>query len=138
MRAIASLFFVVVALQPMAAQSDAHEQTQMQRLVKEHDQLMADEMGKTVRLIGQLQERAKENSGLDKYQHAIKALKEANKAMADWMQGFGSRFDAEEMYQAKPLTDQKKVWLNQEEVKFFAMKDQLESSIERAELLLLP
>lgn len=128
---------MVVVSQPIKAQIDTNEKTQMQRLVKEHDQLMAKEMGKTVRLIGQLQQRVKQGDDLSQYESAIEALKAANKAMSDWMQGFGSRFDAEEMYQAKPLTDQKKVWLDQEEVKFFAMKDQLQSSIEEAELLLL-
>ena len=131
------LFLVMAPWLPSPAQTDTHELTQMQRLVKAHDHVMATDMGKTVRLIGQLQDRENKTIIPEKHQIAIDDLKAANQAMVDWMQGFGARFDVDEMYKSKPLTDQKKEWLNEEEVKFYEMKDQLNSSIKAAEGLLI-
>ena len=130
------LIFLGLALWlPSWAQQDTHETTQMQRLVKEHDDIMAKDMGEMGRLIGQLQDLSRTNGPHENYQKAIDELKTANKAMVDWMHGFGARFDGDEMYKGKALTDQKKVWLNEEEIKFFEMKEQLKSSIKAAESL---
>ena len=136
MKKMIPLFLAMAFCLTSQAQTETHELTQMQRLVREHDDIMAKDMGQTVRLIGQLQDRANNHSTPDKYERAIDDLKAANKSMVDWMHGFGAKFDGDEMYQAKPLTDEKKVWLNEEEIKFFEMKDQLKSSIKAAQVLL--
>ena len=66
----------------------------------------------------------------------MKDLQIAYKAMMDWMNGFGDRFDSDEILNGKELTPQKQEWLNEEEEKVNALKKQINSSIERAEALL--
>ena len=34
------------------------------------------------------------------------------KYMMDWIQGFGSRFDSDEILNGKELTEQKQIWLD--------------------------
>ena len=67
-------------------------------------------MGKTIYFIGQLETKAKAEGSSAKYEMAIEDLKLSNKAMVDWMHGFGNRFDADEMYKGKSLSNQKKKW----------------------------
>ena len=67
---------------------------------------------------------------------AIKDLQEANRSMMDWMQGFGDRFDSEEIMDGKELSDEKKQWLKEEEEKVLQVKENINSSIERAEEIL--
>ena len=51
--------------------------------------------------------------------------------MMDWMQSFGSRFDSDEK-----LNEQKQIWLDEEEEKVKALREQINSSIENAEKIL--
>lgn len=37
--------------------------------------------------------------------------------MMNWMQGFGERFTADEMMKGKVLSEEKKIWLHEEEKK---------------------
>ncbi|MEM9867481.1 MAG: hypothetical protein AAF765_07340, partial [Bacteroidota bacterium] len=67
---------------------------------------------------------------------AMKDLQDANSAMMDWMMNFGSRFDSEEVLHGKELTEQKQIWLDEEEVKVKALQEQVNSSIAKAETLL--
>ena len=53
------------------------------------------------------------------------------------MQNFGSRFDAYEILNEKVLIEQKQVWLDEEEEKVKALREQINSSIERAEKILV-
>ena len=66
----------------------------------------------------------------------MKDLQRANKSMMDWMMGFGDRFDSDEILNGKELTAEKQAWLNEEEEKVVALKEQINSSIEKAEALL--
>ena len=54
----------------------------------------------------------------------------------DWMMNFGSRFDSEEVLNGKELTEQKQIWLDEEEVKVKALQEKVNSSIAKAETLL--
>ena len=133
------LFVLILMAMPFVniqAQESENGLTQMQKVVKVHDAIMEKDMGKTVKLINQLETKIKSDGPAEEYEKAIEDLKAANKAMMVWMQGFGTRFEADEMYKNKPLNDQKKEWLNEEEKKLYEMKDLLESSIEAAETLL--
>ncbi|CAN0593892.1 unnamed protein product [Ectocarpus sp. 12 AP-2014] len=56
--------------------------------------------------------------------------------MMDWMQGFGDRFDADEILNGKDLTDEKKKWLLEEEEKVKQVKENINSSIANAEKIL--
>ena len=52
------------------------------------------------------------------------------------MMNFGDRFDSDEILDGKALTEQKQLWLNEEEEKVKKLKEQINSSIARAEALL--
>ncbi len=52
------------------------------------------------------------------------------KYMMDWMQDFGSRFDSDEILNGK------EIWLDEEEEKVKALREQINSSIENAEKIL--
>ena len=58
------------------------------------------------------------------------------KYMMDWMQGFGSRFDSDEILNGKELTEQKQIWLDEEEEKVKVLREQINSSIENAQKIL--
>jgi len=55
--------------------------------------------------------------------------------MMDWMKGFGDRFTGEEIMKGKPLSDEKKALLDEEEKKVKALRDLMNSSIEKAQVL---
>ncbi|OQD44465.1 hypothetical protein BUL40_02625 [Croceivirga radicis] len=109
--------------------------TQMQTVMAIHDEVMP-KMGKLGRLVGQLKEKVDTTAQSMVYQEAMKDLQEANMAMMDWMKGFGDRFDSDEILNGKELSPQKQEWLNEEEVKVKELKEQINSSIARAETLL--
>lgn len=109
--------------------------TQMQTVMAIHDEVMP-KMGKLGRLVGQLKEKVDTTAQGMVYQEAMKDLQKANMAMMDWMKGFGDRFDSDEILNGKELSPQKQEWLNEEEVKVKELKEQINSSIARAETLL--
>ncbi|MDX1328353.1 MAG: hypothetical protein R3299_11675, partial [Arenibacter sp.] len=57
-------------------------------------------------------------------------------SMMDWMKNFGERFDGDEIMKGKSLTEEKQQWLDEEEVKVKALRDQINTSIKNAEDLL--
>jgi antibiotic biosynthesis monooxygenase (ABM) superfamily enzyme len=67
---------------------------------------------------------------------AMKDLQAAHKSMMDWMQGFGARFDSDEILNGKELSAEKKQWLLEEEKKVYQLKEDINGSISRAEELL--
>jgi len=134
-KSILLILFILISVQSHA-QQQAKELSQMQRVMKVHDAIMEKDMGATVKLIGQLETMAKAAASSAEYESAITDLKDANKTMVDWMQGFGQRFTYNEMYKGKTLTSQKKEQLKEEEVKLMTMKKQIDASIKKAQLLL--
>ena len=108
---------------------------QLKLVMDIHDEVMP-KMSKLGRLVGKL--KGIEDSteiGLQ-YKEARVALQDANKAMMDWMKQFGGKFKYDEIHKGKALTEQKLIWLDEEEVKVKALRDQINSSIARAEQLL--
>ena len=134
-KSILLILFIAFSFQAQA-QENLKELSQMQKVMKVHDEIMEKDMGTTVKLIGKLETLTKSSSSAADYNAAISDLKNANKTMVDWMQGFGQRFSYDEMYKGKTLTAQKKEFLNEEEVKLMAMKKQIETSIKKAQSLL--
>lgn len=100
-----------------------------------HDEVMP-KMGKLGKLVGQLKSKVDSTENGQQYAVAMKDLQKAHASMMDWMQGFGERFDPDEILNGKELTPKKKEWLDEEEEKVKALKQQINSSIERAETLL--
>lgn len=110
-------------------------ENQMAKVMAIHDEVMP-KMSVMGKMVGELS--SKEDStelGLQ-YKNARKGLQDAHKAMMDWMQGFGNRFDSDEILNGKALTPQKQSWLDEEEVKIKALREQINTSIANAEKLL--
>ncbi|SNR56644.1 hypothetical protein SAMN04488009_2471 [Maribacter sedimenticola] len=111
------------------------EPTKMEHVMKIHDEVMP-KMGTLGKLVGQLKPLA-DSLGINSAEaKAMKDLQDANKAMMDWMQGFGNRFDSEEIMKGKELSDEKKKWLLEEEEKVIQVKNDINTSIKKAQELL--
>lgn len=109
--------------------------TQMEVVMGIHDEVMP-KMGTLSKLVAELKSKIDATEDSTEYEKAMKDLQEAHKSMMDWMKGFGDRFNHEEILKGKPLSKQKKIWLNEEEIKVKVMRDKVNSSIENAEKLL--
>ncbi len=109
--------------------------TQMEEVMAIHDEVMP-KMGKLGKLVATLKEKVDTTEQGKQYEAAMKELQASNQAMMDWMKGFGDRFDSDEILEGKALTPQKQEWLNEEEVKVEALREQINSSIAQAEKLL--
>jgi hypothetical protein len=111
------------------------EASQMEQVMAIHDEVMP-KMGQLGKLVGQLKPMA-DSLGTDSPQaKAMRDLQDANKAMMDWMQGFGNKFEPEEIMEGQELSEEKKLWLNEEETKVKEVKEKINSSIANAEALL--
>ena len=113
----------------------ADEPSKMENVMIIHDEVMP-KMGTLGKLVGQLKPMADSLGAESVEAKAMKDLQEANRSMMDWMQGFGDRFDSEEIMNGKELSAEKKEWLKEEEEKVQQVKENINSSIERAEEIL--
>lgn len=113
----------------------SEEPTQMQQVMAVHDEVMP-KMGQLGKLVGELKSRVDTTGQGQRYNAAMKELQEADRGMIDWMMNFSDRFDTDEILNGKALTEQKQKWLNEEETKIKALKEQIDQSIEKAEALL--
>jgi len=111
------------------------EPSRMEQVMDIHDEVMP-KMGTLGKLVGQLKPMADSLGAESIEAKAMKDLQQANKAMMDWMQGFGNRFDSEEIMNGKELSEEKEQWLKEEEEKVKKVKEDINSSIERAEEIL--
>jgi|TARA_R110000868_G_scaffold409626_1_gene695501 hypothetical protein len=112
-----------------------NEGSQMKEVMAIHDELMP-KMGTIGKLVSQLDEVMTNDASSDNYAAAREDLKASHKAMMDWMKGFGDRFDGDEILKGKTLSEEKQKWLDEEETNVKALRDQINSSIKRAEDLL--
>ncbi|MCX2718274.1 hypothetical protein [Lentiprolixibacter aurantiacus] len=109
--------------------------SRMEEVVAIHDMVMP-EMKTIGQLVSELQPLVDSTATGQEYARALDDLKAAHKSMMDWMSGFGERFNSEEIFEGKALSEQKQQWLLEEEVKVRAMQEQVNSSIEQARALL--
>jgi hypothetical protein len=109
--------------------------SQMKEVMAIHDEVMP-KMGTISKLVATLKPMADSTSTGIEYQKAMQDLQGAYTSMMDWMKGFGDRFDSDEILNGKELTPQKQQWLNEEEEKVKALRDEINSSIASAENLL--
>ncbi|RDY59558.1 hypothetical protein [Flagellimonas nanhaiensis] len=128
-----SVLFLTIASCKQEKKDDSP--TQMEQVMAVHDEVMP-KMGKLGKLVGQLKSKVDTTEIGKKYEAAMIDLQDANTSMMDWMRNFGDRFDSDEILNGKELSEQKQQWLNEEEEKVKALKEQINSSIERAEKLL--
>ena len=109
--------------------------TQMKEVMAIHDEVMP-KMGTIGRLVGELKPKVDSTETGIAYEMAMKDLQAAHKSMMDWMKGFGDRFTSDEILNGAELTKEKQMWLNEEEEKVIALREQINTSIENAEKLL--
>lgn len=132
---VLSLFTLVLFISCKEEKKVEEGPSQMEQVMAIHDEVMP-KMGKLGRLVGRLKPMA-DSLGVESAQaKAMKDLQEANTSMMDWMQGFGDRFDSDEIMEGKALTAEKQKWLNEEEEKVKEVKESINSSISNAEELL--
>ena len=111
------------------------ENSQMKDVMAVHDEVMP-KMGTISQLVSELDEKITNDTSTNDYVAAKEELKAAHKAMMDWMKSFGDRFDGDEILNGKALTEEKQKWLDEEEAKVKALKEQINSSIKQAQDLL--
>ena len=130
-------FILLLALITSCKQEKKTEEglSQMERVMAIHDEVMP-KMGTLSKLVTELKAKVDTNSIGKEYEIAIKDLQAANKSMMHWMGVFVDRFDSDEILKGKELSPEKQEWLNEEEEKVNTLKEQINSSIERAETLL--
>lgn len=111
------------------------EVNQMEKVMAIHDEVMP-KMGKLGKLVAELKPKVDSTEMGLQYGDAMKDLQDSHESMMSWMQNFGKRFDHDEIMNGKKLTAQKAEWLNEEEESVKALREQINSSIKKAELLL--
>ena len=129
------LLSLTVTLACKTEKKSPDEPSQMEQVMAIHDEVMP-KMGKLGKLVAELKQKVDTTEQGQNYEAAMKDLQAAHESMMDWMQGFGERFDSDEILNGKALTSQKQEWLNEEEEKVKALRLQINSSIENAEELL--
>ncbi|WP_158974625.1 hypothetical protein [Cellulophaga sp. L1A9] len=130
------LSILAISLTTSCKDSDKKEApTQMQEVMAVHDEVMP-KMSTIGRLISKIDEKMQETDSTETLLNAQVELKTANKAMMEWMKGFGNRFESDEIMKGKALSKEKQQFLDEEEIKVKALRDQMNSSIKNAEALL--
>ena len=109
--------------------------SQMEQVMAVHDEVMP-KMGTLAKYTAELKAKVDTTEMGQQYEAAMKDLQNANKSMMDWMMGFGDRFDSDEILNGKALSAQKQEWLNEEQEKVEALREQINTSLEKAETLL--
>lgn len=134
---LATFFSVILFLSISCKEEkkDTEKPTQMKKVMAIHDEVMP-KMGKIGRLVGKLKSKIDTTATGIEHEKAMKKLQDANNSMMSWMQGFGNRFNSDEIMDGKELTSEKKEWLNEEEEKVKIVKEKINSSIANAESLL--
>lgn len=132
------LLLPLFVLQLMGCKGDgktAEASRQMDQVMEIHDQVMP-KMGTISKLVSELKSRIDSTEQGMACEKAMKELQASHDAMMAWMQGFGNRFDSEEILEGKALTPEKQQWLEEEEEKIREVREQINSSIAAAEELL--
>ena len=97
---------------------------------------LCPEMSTIGQLVGKLKSKLKPTEANPEYDKAIVDLQTAHTSMMEWMQGFGDKFDADEILNGKELSEEKQKILLKEELKIKEVREQINSSIKAAQNLL--
>lgn len=112
------------------------EQTQMELVMSIHDEVMP-KMGKIGQLRTQIQEQIDTTTTRGKEAKEIGLeLQDAYDSMMNWMSAFSGRFSSKEIMDGASLSEEKQLWLDQEEEKVKVVRDKINNSIARAESFL--
>lgn len=133
--AILILTLVALFLTACKEVKEDPELTQMEQVIAIHDEVMP-KMSTISKLVSELKPKVDSTEMGIEYAAAMKDLQDSHKSMMDWMQGFGGRFDFDEIQNNKALSEEKQAWLDEEEEKVKALKEQINTSIAKANRLL--
>jgi hypothetical protein len=109
--------------------------SKMEEVMGVHDEVMP-KMGTISKLIADLKPKVDSTEVGKENLKAIRDLQDAHKSMMDWMRDFGERFEYEEIMKGKALSEEKKVWLMEEEIKVNELREKINTSIANAERVL--
>lgn len=132
---IALLALLLISISCKTEPKKAETSSKMEEVMAVHDEVMP-KMSTISKLVAQLKPMADTTETGKDYMIAMKDLQAAHKSMMDWMQGFGARFDSDEILNGKELNAEKKQWLLEEEEKVNQLKEDINNSIAKAEELL--
>ena len=135
MKLVLPLCILILLVSCKESKKTEEDLTQMEQVMTIHDEVMP-KMGKLARLVAEIKPKVDSTAAGKDYKVAMTDLQEANKSMMNWMMVFGERFNSDEILEGKELSPQKQKWLDEEEIKVIALKKQINSSIEKAEVLL--
>ena len=137
MKKFISLSFLALSLVAFSCKETKKDDSssKMQQVMAIHDEVMP-KMGTLGKLVGELKSKVDTTKVGQQYETAMKDLQAAHASMMEWMGDFGTRFDSDEILNGKALSEQKQQWLDEEEEKVKALRDQINSSIENAQALL--
>ncbi|MGB5553495.1 MAG: hypothetical protein WBM83_02475 [Flavobacteriaceae bacterium] len=128
-------FILFVSCKADKKSEEKMDSSQMKQVMAIHDEVMP-KMGKISKLVGELKAKVDTTEIGVQYEGAMTDLQEAHKGMMGWMQDFGDRFDSDEIMNGKQLSAEKQSWLDEEEAKIKVVREQINSSIKKAETLL--
>ncbi|NER10241.1 hypothetical protein SAMN06265375_101219 [Muriicola jejuensis] len=128
-----SFFLLISACRTENKKED--NSAKMKEVIAVHDEVMP-KMSEISKLVARLKPMADSSEAGSPYMVAMKDLQAAHQSMMDWMQGFGARFDSDEILNGKELSEEKKAWLLEEEQKVIRLREDINGSIERARALL--
>ncbi|MEZ4809575.1 MAG: hypothetical protein R2819_04380 [Allomuricauda sp.] len=137
MKNFISLSFLVLSLTLFSCKETKKDDfpSKMEQVMAVHDEVMP-KMGTLGKLVGELKSKVDTTEIGQQYETAMKDLQDAHASMMEWMGNFGNRFDSDEILNGKALSEQKQQWLDEEEEKVKALRDQINTSIENAKALL--
>lgn len=135
MKKIIYLILTIAFLSSCKSEPKESTPTQMEEVIAIHDEVMP-KMQEINKLIETLKPMADSTETGMEYGKAMKDLQNAHASMMEWMKGFGNRFSSAEILDGQELSDEKKIWLDEEEVKVKEMQSEVLSSIENANKLL--
>ncbi|NNF20006.1 MAG: hypothetical protein HKN61_09525 [Flavobacteriaceae bacterium] len=137
LKTIQFLFIVLcISLSGCKEQDKSEEKGQrMQKVMEIHDEAMP-RMGELSKLVGEMKARVDSTERGQEYEEAMEELQEAYSGMMEWMQNFGDRFEPDEIINGKELSEEKQEWLLEEEENIKEVREQINSSINRARELL--
>lgn len=119
----------------LSCKEEKKDTPQMKEVLAIHNEVMP-KMTELGNLVGELSSKEDSTKVGMQYKEARIELQAAHRSMMDWMQNFGNRFTPDEILNGKELTDQKQLWLDEEEEKVIVLRQQVNSSIEKANKLL--
>ncbi len=117
------------------AKKESGSDLEMKQVMEVHDAVMP-KMGEMGKLVAELKTKEDTTDLGQQYAEARMKLQQAHTSMMEWMQEFGDRFTSDEILNGTELSEEKKQWLKEEDLKIHKVADEINTSIAEAKALL--